>query len=297
MILPASKGICHELLGEGTVSIVACVPLSTSTKTRIMDEIAEATELQFLERINESLGFPGSSAGKEFTCDEGDPSSIPGSRRSPGGGYGNPFLFSCLVNPDGQRSLAGYNSYSCKELDITERLSTAQHSTHHKVSNPGGQVYWCWQQGNDAYFCDIFAGGCAGGCIICTSAANQHRSCRNIQVFESLCCCVLCLVTESCPTLCDPVDCSPQGSSVHGNSPGKNIGVGCHSLFQGIFPTEGSNPGLTHCRWILYQLNHQESSRILEWAAYTFSRVTSQLRIWTRVSCIAGGHGELYCAV
>ena len=43
-------------------------------------------------------------------------------------------------------------------------------------------------------------------------------------------------VTQSCPTLCDPLDCSPPGSSVHGDSPGKNTGVGCHTLFQGIFP-------------------------------------------------------------
>ena len=41
------------------------------------------------------------------------------------------------------------------------------------------------------------------------------------------------------------------------NSPGKSIGVGCHSLFQRIFPTQGSNLGLLHCRQILYRLNHQ----------------------------------------
>ena len=49
------------------------------------------------------------------------------------------------------------------------------------------------------------------------------------------------LVTRSCPTLCDPMDCSPPGSSVHGDSPGKNTRVGCHALLQGIFPTQGSN--------------------------------------------------------
>ena len=48
-------------------------------------------------------------------------------------------------------------------------------------------------------------------------------------------------VAQSCPTLCDPVDCSPAGSSVHGDSPGKNTGVGCYALLQGIFPTQGSN--------------------------------------------------------
>ena len=47
------------------------------------------------------------------------------------------------------------------------------------------------------------------------------------------------LVFRSCPTLCDPMDCSPPGSSVHGDSPGKNTGVGCHALPQGIFPTQG----------------------------------------------------------
>ena len=57
------------------------------------------------------------------------------------------------------------------------------------------------------------------------------------------------------------MDCSLPGSSVHGDSPGKNAGVGCHSFLQGIFPTQGLNPGLPHCRWILYQLNHQGSSR------------------------------------
>ena len=65
---------------------------------------------------------------------------------------------------------------------------------------------------------------------------------------------LLCLVVQSCPTLCNPMDCSPPGSSVHGNSPGKNTGLGCHALLQGIFPTQGSSPGLPHCRWILYHL-------------------------------------------
>ena len=53
----------------------------------------------------------------------------------------------------------------------------------------------------------------------------------------------LCLVSQSCPTLCDLVDSSPSGSSVHGDSPGKKTGVGCHALLQGIFPTQGWNPG------------------------------------------------------
>ena len=70
---------------------------------------------------------------------------------------------------------------------------------------------------------------------------------------------MLCLVSQSCRTLCYPMDCSPSGSSVHGDSIGKNTGVGCHALLQGIFPTQGSNPGLLYCRWILYHLRHQGS--------------------------------------
>jgi len=53
------------------------------------------------------------------------------------------------------------------------------------------------------------------------------------------------------------MDCSLPGSSVHGDSPGKNIGVGCHALLQRVFPTQGSNPGLPRCRQILYHLSHQ----------------------------------------
>ena len=61
------------------------------------------------------------------------------------------------------------------------------------------------------------------------------------------------------------------------------------SLLQGIFPTQESNPGLQHCRWILYQLSHKRSPRIVEWVAYTFSNRSSQPRNQTRVFCIASG--------
>ena len=70
----------------------------------------------------------------------------------------------------------------------------------------------------------------------------------------------LCLVAQSFWTLCDLMDCSLPRSSVHRSSPGKNTGVGCHALLQGIFPTQGLNPGLPHCRRILYHLSHQGTS-------------------------------------
>ena len=73
---------------------------------------------------------------------------------------------------------------------------------------------------------------------------------------------MLCLVTQLCLTLCDPMDSSLPGSAVHGDFPG----VGCHALLQGIFPT-----GLPHCRWILYHLSHQRSPMQTEYWFILFS--------------------------
>ena len=113
---------------------------------------------------------------------------------------------------------------------------------------------------------------------------------------KKCCAAVMCLFPQSCPTLCDPMDCSPQGSSVHGDSPGKNTGsqlpcpsagdlpnpgiiprspplqvdslpaespgkpkntgVGSLLLLQGKFLTQELNQGLLHYRWILYQLKY-----------------------------------------
>ena len=61
------------------------------------------------------MGFPGGSDGKESACNVGDLVWIPGFGRSPGGGYGNPFQYSCLENPHGQRSLVGYSLWGHKE--------------------------------------------------------------------------------------------------------------------------------------------------------------------------------------
>ena len=72
------------------------------------------------------MGFPGGLDGKESACNVGDLGSIAGLGRSPGGGHGNPLQYSCLENPRGQRILAGYSPGSGKELDMTERLNTAQ---------------------------------------------------------------------------------------------------------------------------------------------------------------------------
>ena len=74
-----------------------------------------------------SLGFPGGSGGKESASNAGDQGSIPGLGRSPGGGHSNLLQDSCLENPHGQRSLAGYSPWGHRELDMAEQLSTAKH--------------------------------------------------------------------------------------------------------------------------------------------------------------------------
>ena len=79
---------------------------------------------------------------------------------------------------------------------------------------------------------------------------------QQLWVLIRLMCFVLCYIAQSCLTLCDPMDCSPPGSSVHGDSPGKNTRVACHVLLQEIFPSQGSNPGLLNCRQILYRLSY-----------------------------------------
>ena len=111
--------------------------------------------------------------------------------------------------------------------------------------------------------------------------------------------------SETCSVLSDSL--RPHRLYSPWNSPGQDTGVGSLSLLQGIFPTQGSNPGLPHCRQIFYQLSLKGSRRLLEWVAYPFSTGSSWLRNWTRVSCIAGGffnnwamrealyNGKIYC--
>ena len=74
-------------------------------------------------------------------------------------------------------------------------------------------------------------------------------------------------VAQSYLTLCNPLDCSPPGSSINGIFPGKSTRVGCHFLFRGIFPTQGWNSDLLCCRQMLYHLNHQGSQYKNQWPA------------------------------
>ena len=80
----------------------------------------------------------------------------------------------------------------------------------------------------------------------------------------------------------------PHGRYSPWNFPCQNTGVGSLSLLRGIFPTQGLNPSLLHCRQTLYQLSHKGSPRILEWVAYPFFSGSSRPRNQTGVSWIAG---------
>ena len=77
-------------------------------------------------------------------------------------------------------------------------------------------------------------------------------------------------MSERCPVVSNSL--RPHELYSPWNSPGQNTGVDSCSLLQGIFPTQGLNSGLPHCRQILYQLSHQGSPRILEWVVNPFSR-------------------------
>ena len=88
---------------------------------------------------------------------------------------------------------------------------------------------------------------------------------------------MLCLVAQSCLILCNPANVARQAPLSMGILQARMLEL-IAIPFSRIFPTQGSNPGLLHCRRILYQLSHQGSPRILEWAAYPFSSGSSQPR-------------------
>ena len=90
------------------------------------------------------------------------------------------------------------------------------------------------------------------------------------------------LVAQSCLTLCNPMHSSPPGSSLRGILQlGRNTGVDSHSLRQGFFPTQGSNPGLLHCKQILYCLSHQGSTGVFN--APIFNIITKKDRFTSAI--------------
>ena len=127
-------------------------------------------------------------------------------------------------------------------------------------------------------------------------AAQQRPSV--LGSLKMVCVCVyMCLVAQSRLTLCNPLDCSPPGSSVLGDSPGKNSGVGCHALLQAVcmhlyihtcMKVKVAQSCPTLCDPMDCIVSRILQARILEWAAFPFSRESSQPRNRTQVSCIVG---------
>ena len=197
--------------------------------------------------------FCGGSDGKESTCNAGDLGLILGLGRSPGGGHGNPLQYSCLENPTDRgawratvhgivivRQDCATNTFtSLQPFNNVVLVSTVQQSesaTHIHISTH----FWISFQFR--------------------SPQSIQQSALSVQQVLISYFYTYAKSLQSCLTLCDPMDCSPPGSSVHGDSPNKNTGVGCHIRLQGILPTQGMNPGLLHCRWILYHLSHHRNN-------------------------------------
>ena len=173
-----------------------------------------------------SKGLPWGSHGKESASNVRDLGSIPGLVGTPGREHGNPLWSSCLENPHGQRSLAGYNPRGCKESDVTESLSTAQRGKSPLLP------------------CDIW--------IASISKCNQ-------QVLDYVLCCWWWFNHSAVPNTFRPHrPRSPPGSSV--------CGISWQEDWSGLpfpsaedLPNSGMELGSLACRQILQRPSHQGS--------------------------------------
>ena len=167
----------------------------------------------------------------------------------------------------------GYSPWGRKELDMTERLSNSgTHVSYQGLHLPilARLIWLTCRQYSGPMWCFVKCPDDPEDSFV----LYYDWGCRvNIALRVKV------LVIQLCLTLWDPLDCSPPGSSVHGDSPSKNIGVGCHSLLQRIFPTQGLNPGLLNCRWIVYHLSHQGSPVLLALGNVPY---VSDLLIWLK---------------
>ena len=181
--------------------------------------------------------------------------SIPEPGRSPGGGHRNPLQCSCLE--------IAMDRGAWWAIAYGVGLQQVRHDWSNSTHVRSAFTYEKW----------FFKPDC-----FCRWVRKEQQSLRtlyntvfkmqNWEGFEpvlKLLSAVLCLVAQSYPTPRDPMDCSPPGSSVYGEPPGENTGVGCHALLQEIFPIQGLNPGLPYCGQILYCLSHQGSPRNISW--------------------------------
>ena len=179
--------------------------------------------------VLKKVGFLDGSVGKESACNAGDLDLTPGSGKSPRGGHSNPLPVFLSGESHGQRTLVGYHPWGHWELDTTENgnvriyflgnlmlLLGKEMFRHSSLSSNMYYLFFMW---NTMRRSSLKAGKWT------TAVVLKHYVLSHVWLFETL------WTVDSLP-----------GSSVHGDSPGKNTGVGCHVLLQGIFPTHVSEP-------------------------------------------------------
>ena len=220
-------------------------------------------------RLSCLLRLKGGSDGKESTCNVGDPGSIPGLGRSPGGGHGNPLQYYCLENLYGQRSLVGYSQWGCKEPHTTEQLSTAQqHSSCRETAMLRNKSHHLLKTRifPHHYQCILHCHGCSQLCplLFQHTTAQQRIFTQNDHVallsfafhlsmlltslllpsflakFPHLLGLPLVVVVFSHSVMFYSFA-TPHHAPLSWDFPGKNTGVGYHFLLQEIFLTQGSN--------------------------------------------------------
>ena len=120
LLLTLSCTGCGHIIGDGIPPKDGITILTTNFASHVVITLSIFSWCYFI-----SMGFSGGFDGKESACNARDLGLIPGLERPPGEGHGNQLLYSCLENPHGQRCLAGYSPWGCKELDTTEPRSTA----------------------------------------------------------------------------------------------------------------------------------------------------------------------------
>ena len=122
-------------------------------------------------------------------------------------------------------------------MHLPDRLASYSVNISMKLTVPDGTSE-VGGSGRRAARTECLCQGWRGGRQMCTRVDSGMRCVRKRDAVQS---------AQSCLTLCDPMDCSPLGSSVRGIGHGKNTGVDYHFLLQGIFLIQGSNPHLLHC--------------------------------------------------
>ena len=172
------------------------------------------------------------------TGDTRDTGSTPGLGRAPGEGNGNPLQYSCLENPMDKGAWWATAHGVAKSQDITVRARTHTHTEIKSALRLVTRQIWLPSQ-SFVWDTQEFTHDTRNMKSSEKESTSKHLREQKIHI----CCCFL---VKSCLTLCDPMNCNPPVSSVHGDSPGKNIGVGHHALLQGLFLTQGLNPHLLH---------------------------------------------------